>query len=90
MPKTTRQLEWIVRGFSSHRRIQILQLLEAHRQLDLMAIARACGTTFRNASEHTRRLSVAGLIYKRPKGRSVLHLLSSRGVHVLEFLRTVR
>lgn len=89
MPRNFRQLERIVRGFSNHRRIQMLHVLAGQPELDLLSIARACGIQFKNAAEHTRRLATAGLILKRVKGRHVLHKVSPRGVQVLEFLKIV-
>jgi len=87
MAKSYRQIERVVRGFSNHRRVQILDVLDKHPELDLMEIAGTCGILFRNASEHVRRLAVAGLVLKRPKGKRVLHALSPRGRSVLAFVR---
>ena len=85
--KNHKYLERVVRGFSNHRRIQILQILDARPDLDLMQVSRACSTQFRNGSEHLRRLATAGLVLKRQKGNRVLHALSPRGRAVLSFLR---
>ena len=87
MAKGTRQIERIVRGFSNHRRIQMLDVLAATPDLDLLALARACGINFRNASEHAGRLVRAGLVMKRSKGRQVLHAVSPRGQSVRAFLQ---
>ena len=87
MARNFRQIERVVRGFSNHRRIQILYLLESRPELDVMEIADACGIQFRNASEHLRRLTVAGLILKQPKGNRVQHALSPRGRTALAFAR---
>ena len=89
MAKGFRQLERIVRGFSNHRRIQMLEVLTATPEIDLMQLARACGINFRNASEHSARLVRAGLVLKRSKGRQVLHAVSPRGMDVLSFLRNI-
>ena len=87
MARSFRQIERVVRGFANHRRIQILHLLESRPELDVMEIADACGVQFRNASEHLRRLAVAGLILKQPKGNRVQHALSPRGRTALAFAR---
>ena len=87
MARSFRQIERVVRGFANHRRIQILYLLESRPELDVMEIADACGIRFRNASEHLRRLTVAGLILKQPKGTRVQHALSPRGRTALAFTR---
>ena len=89
MAKAFRQLERLVRGFANHRRIEVLDLLESEAELDLREIARRCAINYKTASEHLRRLAVAGLVTKRAKGTHVLHLLSPRGKKVLMFLRTL-
>lgn len=88
-PKRFAQLERVARGYSNHRRIQVLYLLSSRPELDLTSISSACGVKFQTASEHVRRLSVAGLIDKRKKGRQVLHACSPLGRSVLAFLDTV-
>jgi predicted transcriptional regulator len=65
----------------------MLETLETTPDLDLIRLAKASGTNFRNASEHARRLESAGLIFKRSKGRNVLHSVSPLGNQVLAFLR---
>ena len=89
MAKAFRQLERVVRAFANHRRIEVMDLLESDAELDLLEIARRCAINYKTASEHVRRLAVAGLVTKRAKGTHVLHLLSPRGKKVLMFLRTL-
>ena len=89
MAKAFRQLERVVRGFANHRRIEVMDLLESDAELDLREIARRCAINYKTASEHLRRLAVAGLVTKRAKGTHVLHILSHRGKKVLMFLRTL-
>jgi len=89
MAKAFRQLERVVRGFANHRRIEVMDLLESDAELDLREIARRCAMNYKTASEHLRRLAVAGLVTKRAKGTHVLHILSPRGKKVLMFLRTL-
>ena len=89
MSKRYRQLERLVRGFSNHRRIQMLEILTATPEMDVAGLARACGVNFRTASDHTVRLIRAGLVFKQQKGRRVLHTVSERGTSVLAFLRTM-
>jgi hypothetical protein len=89
MAKPYRQLERVVRGFSNHRRIQMLETLDARPDLDLLTLARVCGVNVKTAGEHTRRLAAAGLVFKRPKGRSTLHAVSPRGRAALGYLRAV-
>jgi DNA-binding transcriptional ArsR family regulator len=83
------QLERVVRGFASRSRMQILSLLDGESELDLLTLARACGINYKTAAEHVRRLTVAGLVTKRPRGVHVYHSATSRGKKVLAFLRTL-
>jgi DNA-binding transcriptional ArsR family regulator len=84
-----RQLERIVRGFSNHRRIEILELLAKTPELSVIEISDRLKINFKTASEHIRRLAIAGLIIKRSAGASVLHKLTNKGTVILKFLRTL-
>jgi len=85
--KSYRQLERIVKGFANHRRIQILELLEREPELSVVEIAGKLNINFKTASEHIRRLAIAGLVLKRSEGNNVRHKLSDRGGSILKFLR---
>ena len=89
MARDFKKLERIVRGFSNHRRIEIMTLLDSRGEMDLTHVTTELRINFKTCFEHVRRLALAGLVYKRPKGRSVLHTLSPRGKKVLMFLRTL-
>jgi Mn-dependent DtxR family transcriptional regulator len=89
MAKQFKKWERIVRGFSNHRRIEILMLLDTQGELDLTRISRELKINFKTCFEHARRLANAGLVYKRPKGSSVIHWVSPRGKKTLMFLRTL-
>ena len=78
-----------MRGFSNHRRIEILILLEKQPELSVLEVATKLGINFKTASEHIRRLAIAGLVWKRNEGNSVRHKLSPRGKTILKFLRTL-
>ena len=86
---TTKKLERIVKGFSNHRRIQIMDLLEKNPELSVSEIAAAVKTNMKTASEHIRRLTLSGLIMKRHQAQNVRHKLTSRGSLILKFLRTL-
>ena len=43
----------------------------------------------RTGSEHLRRLAIAGLVLKRNEGQAVRHKLTSRGLSILKYLRTL-
>lgn len=82
-----RQLERIVKGFANHKRIQILELLENSPELSVQEISKELKINFKTASEHIRRLAIAGLVLKRNQGINVRHKLSPLGVSILKFLR---
>ncbi|MDO8560604.1 MAG: winged helix-turn-helix domain-containing protein [bacterium] len=84
-----RHLERIVKGFSNHRRIEILQLLNKQPELSLFDIADTLGINTKTAHEHIRRLVIAGLVMKRSDGKAVRHALSEVGKTVFKFLTTL-
>ncbi|MDP3882910.1 MAG: helix-turn-helix domain-containing protein [Candidatus Staskawiczbacteria bacterium] len=89
MQKSYFQLERIVRGAASHRRIEILELLEEKPELSVVDISEILKVNFKTISEHVRRLAMAGFVLKRSDGNSVRMKLTSRGLAILKFLRTL-
>ena len=87
--KAFKELERITKGFSNHRRIQILNLLKKEPELSIADIADRLDVDFRTISAHVRRLAVSGLLIKRSEGSSVRHKLTERGMSILMFLRTL-
>lgn len=87
--KTYRQLERVVKGFANHRRIEILTLLDRTPELSVIEISERLKINFKTASDHIRRLAIAGLVMKRSEGSSVRHALTSPGKNILKFLRTL-
>ena len=85
--KSFHHLERIVRGYANHRRIEIIDLLEIHPELSVAEISEKLNINFKTASEHIRRLAIAGLLMKRSDGTSVRHKLTVRGLSILKFLR---
>lgn len=84
---TYRQLERVVKGFANHRRIEILILLKKEPELSVQEIAQKTKINIKTASDHIRRLAIAGLVIKRNHINFVRHKLSPRGLAILEFLR---
>ena len=82
-----RQIERITKGFANHRRIQIMELIDKKPELSVADIANELNINFKTASEHIRRLAIAGLVLKRNRGINVLHKLSDQGLVILKFLR---
>lgn len=87
MPINYRKTEKLVKGFSNHRRIQIMELLMESSDLSLIDIAERLKINIKTASEHVRRLSISGIVLKKNRGVSVLHKLSPRGKTIVKFLK---
>ena len=84
-----RRVERIVKGFASHRRLEMLELLKKRPELSLEETAEELNIGYKNASEHLRKLAIAGLVAKRNEGPSVRHKLTRRGQSILVFCRTL-
>lgn len=84
-----RKMERIVRGFSNHRRIQILELLQKVPELSVDEIASTLKINYKTAAEHIRRLAIPGLVMKRNEANRVRHKITPRSVSILKFLRTL-
>lgn len=82
----TKRLERVVKGFANHRRIEILELLGVRPELCVSQICETLQIEIRTASEHLRRLVIAGLVLKRYEGREVKHVLTDRTHNILKFL----
>jgi len=87
--KSNRELERIVKGFASHRRLDILALLDKEPELSLQEISDKLKSEFKNISAHIHKMAIAGLIIKRNDARSVRHKLTKRGKIILMFVRTL-
>ena len=83
----SRRLERVVKGFANHRRIEILELLGKRPEMSVGEISITLEIELKTASEHLRRLTIAGLILKRHEGREVRHALTPQARQVLTFLR---
>ena len=84
-----RNLEKIVKGFSNHRRIEILNLVHKKPELSLSEISEELKINFKTAGEHVRRLVISGLVIKRHERSSVRHKITKLGKSILMFLRTL-
>lgn len=87
--RSYRATERIVKGFANHRRLEILDLLKREPELSVEEIASRMKIGYENASDHIRKLAIAGLVLKRPAGRDVRHKLTSRANDVLTFCKTL-
>ncbi|OHA19133.1 MAG: hypothetical protein A3C08_00270 [Candidatus Taylorbacteria bacterium RIFCSPHIGHO2_02_FULL_47_18] len=86
--KTPKQLERHFKGVANHRRLQILLLLHAYKVLSLIAIAKNLHCNLKTIAEHTRRLTLAGLVNKKYRGREVEHTLSPYGHRMFDLIKT--
>ena len=82
-----KKLERIIKGFANHRRLQILELLEREAELSVIEIADKLKIGYENASDHIRKLAIAGLVMKRNDGPNVRHKLTSRAHSILMFCK---
>ncbi|MFH1968452.1 MAG: winged helix-turn-helix domain-containing protein [bacterium] len=89
MNKSYYQIERMVKGFSNHRRIEILELLKNKPELTLSNISEILKTNFRTASDHIKKMATAGLVLKRTDGFNVRHRITERGLSVLKFLKSL-
>lgn len=80
-------LQKVVRGFSNHRRIEILDYLESHPNVSLSHIAYELGVSYPTIGEHSRRLELAGLITKEYQGKNVVHKITPLGSDIMTLLR---
>lgn len=84
-----RDLERIFKGVANHTRVQIIDALDKYPELSVSEITELLPINFRTASEHLRKLSLAGIVMKRSEGTRVCHALTSRGRTILKFCRTL-
>jgi len=85
-----RKLERIVKGFANHRRIQIMNLLKREPELSVEDIAERLDIGYENASDHVRKLAIAGLVLKRNEGSAVRHRLTPRAEAILVFCKRLQ
>lgn len=85
-PKTSRQIERHIKGVANYRRIEILFVIASNDAITLDGICYIVKGNVKTISEHTKKLSQAGLIRKYRRGREVLHCLSPYGKTLHKFL----
>ncbi len=81
------KLERVVKGFANHRRLEIMDLLKREPELSVYEIAEKLQIGYENASDHVRKLAIAGLVAKRNEGSSVRHKLTPRAESILVFCK---
>ena len=85
--QSSRLLERIIKGFANHRRLEILDLLSRQSELSVEEISDKLQIGYVNASDHIRKMAIAGLLLKRHEGTAVRHKLTSRALAILVFCK---
>jgi len=85
--KTARQMERHLKGMANHYRIEILLFIADNDNATLDDIVTTLNANEKTLGEHTRRLSVAGLVNKKYRGKFVEHTLSPYGKTFVNFLK---
>ena len=85
-----RRMERVVKWFANHRRLEILDLLKREPELSVDDISERLGIGYENASDHVRKLAIAGLVLKRNDGNAVRHKLTPRAESVLVFCKRLQ
>ena len=86
--KTAKQLERYFKGAANHWRIAILFVVKKYNGITVDGITQRLDGDFKNISQHTRRLVLAGLLNKKYQGRQVSHSLSPYGKFFIAFMKT--
>lgn len=88
--KSYRQMERIIKGFANHRRLEMLNLLKREPELSVVDISERLAIGYENASDHVRKLAIAGLVLKRSDGSAVRHKLTPRAESILMFCKRLQ
>ena len=80
-------MERHLKGMANHYRIEILLYIADNDEATLDDIVTALGANEKTLGEHTRRLTVAGLVNKKYRGKFVEHTLSPYGKTFVSFLK---
>ena len=86
--KTAKQLERHFKGAANHWRIEIICVVLKNPGIKLEEIADFLDCNIKTISEHVRKLSHAGLVNKKYKGREVEHTLSPYGEKFFSFFKS--
>ena len=84
-----RKIERVVKGFSNHWRLRIIELLKRQPELYVAEIAELLNGDFKNISAHLGKLAIAGIVIKRNEGNIIRHKLTTRGDAILKFVRII-
>jgi DNA-binding transcriptional ArsR family regulator len=85
-----KRLERLVKGFANHRRLEMLDLLKREPELSVDEISGKLHIGYENASDHIRKMAIAGLLMKRSDGPHVRHKLTPRAEIILAFCKKLK
>ena len=77
--QTAMKLERMAKGYASHHRLRVLSLLHSQPEQTLQDLASGLQLNIKTASEHMRKMTIAGLVLKRREHHHVRHRLSPVG-----------
>ena len=83
-----KDLEKYFKGVANHWRIDILIVISKNPGINLDQISQKLDCNIKTLSEHSRRLSHSGLVFKKYKDRFVEHYLSKEGKHFIDFIKS--
>ena len=85
--KELKKFERIFKGVANHWRLKILFCINDNNQINLKDLTEKIKGQYQTISEHVRVLEHSGLIYKKYKGRFILHSISPYGTSILKFIK---
>ena len=88
MNKEAKRIERYFKGVANHHRISILWLIADDPEITVFEIADRLKANHKTISEHLRRLSLAGLVDKKYRGKFVTNKLSPYGKRFYKFSKT--
>ena len=86
--KEAKRIERYFKGAANHYRIAIIWLVAENPKITLNEIAEQLKVNIKTIAEHTRKLTLAGLIDKKYQGNNVVHTLSPYGKRFLRFTKS--
>ena len=87
--KKSNQIDYIVKGFSNKRRIDIIFILLKKPELSVTEIADSFGISFTAVSNHLLKMMATGIVMKRNHGLEVRHALTEKGKVIASFLMKI-
>ncbi|OHA58514.1 MAG: hypothetical protein A2571_01935 [Candidatus Vogelbacteria bacterium RIFOXYD1_FULL_44_32] len=85
-----RKIERLIKGVANHNRLKILELLQKEPELSVADISERLKIGYENASDHIRKMAIAGLLMKRNDGPNVRHKLTPRALSILVFCKRLQ